>query len=166
MQEEWRDIPGFEGLYEVSNFGNARSLICGGEIERRFRQIPRPIKPSLTSDGYLRFSLYDWYGKCHHISAGKVVMLAFIGPCPKGYEVDHEDEVKTNNNLSNLRYMTKTQNVRRKSNVLTQKQVDEVCSLVYHFTYRELGVMYNVWHANIYQHVKKRNKRYGSGLHR
>lgn len=98
--ENWRALVGYEGLYEVSDFGRVRSK------KAVMRAGPHP-------GGYLVVHLYkDRQRKCRTVHS--CVAEAFIGPRPQGQEVCHEDNDKKNNRLWNLRYDTPTGNNRDK----------------------------------------------------
>ena len=98
MKEAWKDVNGFEGLYQVSNTGKVRN--AKGHV----------LNPSDNGKGYLRFSLSR--GRCcnstqylHRLIAG-----AFI-PNPDNLpEINHKDENKRNNNIDNLEWCTVTYN--------------------------------------------------------
>ena len=92
--QEWRPIPGYEGLYEVSNDGQVRSLF-------RYKKV---LKPHLRN-GYHNFQLFkDKVGK--YIGAHRLVAMAFI-PNPDGLPfVNHKDECRTNNSVENLEWCT------------------------------------------------------------
>jgi HNH endonuclease/NUMOD4 motif len=108
---EWRDIPGYEGCYQVSDDGQVKSLA------RRIKSAPgctRPLperimKQEVDRTGYARLQLRSDGSYAHHL-VHRLVMLAFVGECPDGMEVCHNDGVKLNNNLSNLRYDTRSAN--------------------------------------------------------
>lgn len=103
MNEEWRPIDGQPG-YEVSSFGRVRSFkrrdkghwIIDGEPQRI-------LKPSGNGRGYLGCILVT-SGKQTRVSIHRAVALAFLGPCPEGMEVCHNDGDKQNNRVENLRY--------------------------------------------------------------
>ena len=98
MQEEWKDVIGYEGLYQVSNFGNVKTLKYGKE---------KILKPGKNSHGYLQVNLYK-NGKLETCKVHRLVALAFMGlPIDEDYySVNHIDENKTNNKLENLQYCT------------------------------------------------------------
>lgn len=107
--EKWRAIQGFEGRYEVSDLGNVRSLDWRGEIGpsklvRSYRG--RPLTLSVGTGGYLMVRLND--RRMH--SVHRLVLAAFVGPCPLGCEGAHFDGVKSNNRLDNLRWATPVEN--------------------------------------------------------
>ena len=98
--QEWRPIPGYEGLYEVSNDGQVRSLF-------RYKKV---LKPHLRN-GYHNFQLFkDKVGK--YIGAHRLVAMAFI-PNPDGLPfVNHKDECRLNNRADNLEWCTPLYNFR------------------------------------------------------
>lgn len=110
-QENWRAIPGFEGLYEVSDHGRVRSL----DRERRSwgggtaRIKGRLLKACTNKNGYQQVDLYK-NGKRRMSYVHSLVCLAFYGPRPSGIEVCHNDGNPSNNRLSNLRYDTSSAN--------------------------------------------------------
>lgn len=106
MREEWRPVPGYEGRYDVSDRGRVRS-----HIQWNRKPTPRLLSPSShTKLPYKKVCLTDGRGSCSTLLVHRLVMMAFIGPCPDGMEVRHLDGDPTNNNLDNLRYGTRPQN--------------------------------------------------------
>ena len=110
--EEWKDILGFEGLYQASNFGRIKSV-------DRFRKgkngslapvKERILKPKLTHNGYYLIGLYkNSIQKFYYVH--RLVYEAFNGTIPEGLQVNHINEIKTDNRLSNLNLMTAKENV-------------------------------------------------------
>lgn len=98
--EVWRPVPGYEGIYEVSDAGSVRSF-CHG--------YGRMLKPIHDQDGYSRVGLYR-NGKQRRVFIHRLVAEAFIGPPPAGLHVAHRDGSRTNNSASNLRYATAAEN--------------------------------------------------------
>jgi len=107
--EEWRAIPGYEGLYEASSVGRFRSLdrIAGGR--RPWRVKGRVLKPSLNPNGY-PFVVLSRDGVPKSMALHRLVALAFLGPRPAGLEVCHNDGDKLNSAIANLRYDTASAN--------------------------------------------------------
>lgn len=95
-KEIWKPVLGFEGKYEVSNLGNVKSLIRN-----------KLLKPGLNPH-YLSVILgKDLKRKYVH----RVVWEAFNGPIPEGLQINHKDENKLNNSLSNLSLVTPSENM-------------------------------------------------------
>jgi hypothetical protein len=101
--ERWLPVPGFEGMYEVSDMGRVRSWKRWGVDGARI------LKPHPDGDGYLKVALHR-DSKRFDVAIHRLVPLAFIGPPPQGHEVRHLDGDPANNHLSNLRYGTQFEN--------------------------------------------------------
>lgn len=101
--ERWRDVPGFEGIYRVSDHGRLSSRTPDGRGSYR-RYLTRGSR-----DAYRLVALHD--GPRLRRTAMHILMLeAFIGPRPPGMEARHLDDVKHNNVLSNLAWGTQAEN--------------------------------------------------------
>lgn len=115
MTEVWRAVPGFEGAYEVSDQGRVRSLsrvITCVSARGRAYQYPvrgRTLRPGKASNGYLTVSLQR-DGDRRSYLVQELVLLAFVGPRPKGCHICHNDGTRGNNWLTNLRYDTPAAN--------------------------------------------------------
>ena len=118
MTEAWKSIDGYEGLYEVSNTGLVRSLNFNNTGRAKL------MKPRKPQDAYLSVNLCK-NGKHKSIKLHRLVASAFI-PNPLNLEtVNHRDEDKTNNNVSNLEWLTRGDNARY-SNVNNSKRSKQV----------------------------------------
>lgn len=103
----WKSIPGHSG-YEVSDEGNVRSVdrVVKG---RRYRG--KILSPCLSNRGKLVVTLGRRCTRPVHL----LVMLAFVGPLPRGMETCHNNDDPFDNNLRNLRYDTRSGNIRDRS---------------------------------------------------
>lgn len=99
MNETWRPVVGYEGLYEVSDLGNVRSLNYNGT------GIIKNLKPQLLPSGYLQVSLYK-KGRPKSAAVHRLVAKAFIENPSYLPVVNHKDENKTNNEACNLEWCT------------------------------------------------------------
>ena len=100
--EIWKDIPGYEGIYQVSNLGNVRSMNYHGT------GIVKLLTPTM-SGGYPRVMLSK-NGIARGFHVHRLVGIAFI-PNPHGYDcINHKDETRTNNRVENLEWCTKAYN--------------------------------------------------------
>ena len=159
--EIWRDIPGYEGKYQASDAGRIRSLSRPVQGVNHYTHEPflRTIKGRILRPG--RFC------KSGHVSvvlgrntSGKpvhqLIARTFIGACPAGQEVLHNNGNPADNRLSNLRYGTRTENildVYRIGKCWRKLSLDDVDAirfgLVSGSSGRELASMFNVSEATI-----------------
>lgn len=112
MNEIWKDVPGYEGWYQVSNKGNVRSVDREfiNSIGRKCFMKGVPIKPML-SKGYLRVGLKR-HQEVKRVPIHRLVAIAFI-PNLNSYEtVNHINGVKADNRVENLEWCTVRDNVR------------------------------------------------------
>jgi len=114
MQEKeiWKDVPGYEGYYKVSNLGNVKSLDRIVPHPRWGRQFwkGRIIKSSLDKYGYPRLSLRK-YNKAKFFTIHRLVAVSFIPNLENKPQVNHRDGNKTNNNVINLEWVSEKENV-------------------------------------------------------
>lgn len=112
MEEEvWKDIEGFEGYYQASNLGRIRSVdreVAGKAGCVRILK-GKVLKPEMNNDGYLLVGLCK-ESKQKFFSVHRLVWMTFNGEIPSGMQVNHLNEVKTDNRLENLNLMTPKQN--------------------------------------------------------
>ena len=106
-EEVWRDVKGYEGLYQVSNMGRVKSL---GRKDRFGRVIKeRILEPAVTHNGYLRVGLHV-DGKQKMLRVHRLVCEAFHENPDNKSEVNHVNENKTDNRACNLEWSTRTEN--------------------------------------------------------
>lgn len=126
--EIWKDIPGWEGFYQVSNYGriksSKRTISDKNGITRPIS--PRIIKthPSGKTRAYLGFGSHR-NGKSGRIYVHKAVAMAFIENPEHKPTIDHIDTNTFNNNVNNLRWTTVHENL---SNPITSKKISKAKS--------------------------------------
>lgn len=110
--EVWKPVKGYEGFYEVSNFGNVRSLDRYVEQKQHsgtmFKRLYKGklLKPRKTNSGYFLVTL-----KSKQVLVHRLVATAFI-PNPDNKPcVNHIDSCRTNNHANNLEWVTQSENV-------------------------------------------------------
>ena len=111
--EHWKAIAGYEGLYEVSDLGRVKSL---GNNKSRKEKI---LKPRKNTRGYLNVDLCK-DGHVKTVRIHRLIATTFI-PNPNNLEtINHKDEDKTNNTVSNLEWMSRGDNKRYSANKSVQ----------------------------------------------
>lgn len=100
--EIWKDIQGYEGLYQVSNLGNVRSLNYGRRKEVKNIAVKR-------DSGYLRVCL-SRNDKQKYFLVHRLVALQFVPGFKEGFVVNHKNEIKVDNRAENLEWCTQREN--------------------------------------------------------
>jgi hypothetical protein len=106
--ENWKPVLGYEGYYEVSDYGRVRSLTRRTAYRNRVHR-GRTLDPGLNHSGYPTVTLCVG-GRREHWFVHELVLIAFVGQKPEGLITRHKDGCKTNNNLSNLAWGTFAEN--------------------------------------------------------
>lgn len=122
-QEYWRDIPQWEGFYQASTLGRIRSIDRWVDQNGMKPRFYRGLILSAVSDkdGYLRVSLHK-SGYSQMFTIHRLVALSFISN-PNNYsEINHKDEIKTNNRVDNLEWCTV------EYNLLYSNSIEKACS--------------------------------------
>lgn len=111
MQEVWKDVVGFEGVYQVSNTGQVRSIDRITNYGRRLKGRVLKQAPGGRTGEYRSIQLFDLEGNGIRKYVHQVVAEAFIGCHRDGYQINHKDENKSNNNVANLEWVTASENI-------------------------------------------------------
>ena len=159
-KEIWKDVIGYEGLYQVSNLGRIKSLKRAIKQKNYTRIIKQKILKPLKIHGYSHVHL-SVLGKAKVIKIHKLVTSAFLGKIGTGLEINHIDGHKDNNEISNLEYCTKSENAihafrlgLRKSGIehhsakLNGAQVKEIKESS--LSQRKLAKIYGITQSNIW----------------
>lgn len=123
LGEEWRDIKGFEGLYRVSNLGRIKSL------KRSYRVKEKILKLSIDHYGYYQVDLCKQSIKKTYL-VHRLVWEAFNGQIPENMQVNHINEIKSDNRLLNLNLMTAKENSNwgTRNERVSKKKINGKCS--------------------------------------
>lgn len=100
MNEEWRDIEGYKGCYQVSSAGKVRSIRYGLKV----------LKQRIKKTGYVDVN-FSVNGVRKVFLVHRLVAETFLGK-PKNKEVNHIDGNKLNNRLENLNWVTHSENIK------------------------------------------------------
>jgi hypothetical protein len=117
--EEWRAIPGYEGLYEASSHGRIRTLRFRNGCRNVLLAEPRQLRLCMANR-YLIVGLYDVAKRRRTALVHVAVAAAFHGPRPPGMQAAHLDGNKLNNCAANIGYATPRENTQHKKTHLTQ----------------------------------------------
>lgn len=105
--EEWKDIPGYEGSYQISNLGRVRTLTR--KITNNHVLQGQIVNPILQHSGYLHVGLWKG-GKCSQRRVHRLVAEAFVDNPENKPTVNHLNEDKTDNRACNLEWATYREN--------------------------------------------------------
>jgi hypothetical protein len=114
-KEVWKDVIGYEGLYQVSNLGNLKSF---------WNKTERILKQSVNGKGYVKVTLYKSDSK-KQTTIHQLVAVAFLNHNPNGMRlvIDHINDNKTDNRLENLQVVTQRFNVSKTQDGYSSKYI-------------------------------------------
>ena len=155
MNEIWKDVEGYEGLYQISNYGNVKSIErLAYKQYRGNRKVNSKILKQFKCSGYLCVKLYN-KSKCKTVRVHRLVAETFISNKNNYPEVDHIDTNINNNNVNNLRWCTHKSNFL--DNKLTFKNIKAKPVICY-----DLQLNYIQNYNSITEASKKLNLNWGS----
>ncbi len=170
LKERWKDVVGYEGLYQVSDVGRVKRIAFGPGTF-----VGKILQYCFNKDGYPLVNLHknsiqkQW-------QVHRLVLQAFIGSCPIGMECCHNDGDKHNIQLENLRWDTHSNNisdaVRHETLVdnrgsqngqskLTEKDVVKIKKLgKQNVSFKLIAEIFNISLTTIYDIIKRRTWRH------
>lgn len=112
IAEIWKDIQGYEGLYQVSNLGRVKSLgrFVDNLVRGHYWQEERILKPHDKGYSYLNVKLYK-DRKTKEFQVHRLVAIAFIPNPENKPQIDHINAIKTDNRVQNLRWVSAKENM-------------------------------------------------------
>lgn len=116
----WKDVIGYEGCYQISDKTVVKSL------KRQRCRKERILKQKKDMGGYLYVRLYK-NGKRQRCLVHRLMLEAFIGPCPEGYQTCHNNGDKENNLIPNIRWDTPYNNTQDK----IRREIAEIFGVSY-----------------------------------
>ena len=107
--EIWKDIPNYKDCYQVSTFGKVRSLDRYVDSKKEFKRFSKGklLKLEILLNGYIRVRLGKYNPKLVH----RLVGITFIKNINNKPQINHKDGNRSNNNISNLEWVTCSENV-------------------------------------------------------
>ena len=108
--EIWKDIPNYEGYYQASNLGRIKSLLFQNNLNNKKYKREKILKPKVTKDNCSRVELWK-DGKHKTYLTYRLVALTFLGKPKEGMTVNHKDGNRLNNNIDNLEWCTRKENI-------------------------------------------------------
>lgn len=141
MKEAWKDVDGYEGIYQVSNLGRIRTFrVKDGYVGFKLSDTPKLMSLIPNGNGYL-YVTFVKDGKRSNHYVHRTVAQAFIGKIPKGYVINHIDYDKTNNHVENLEIVTQKKNVQHS---IDRMRKPRARTGDYYIRYREKNRSYEV----------------------
>ena len=161
MEEIWKDIEGFEGLYQVSNLGNVKRLVSKKCLAERL------ICRSIDRYGYVKRVLCN-DSKTFYFTEHRLVAKAFIPNPLNKKTVNHINGIKTDNRVENLEWCTSNENmihametglrdlkgIKHHKCKLTEEQVLQIREIGFSETRTALSKKYGVSRAHILRLIK------------
>ena len=159
MEDIWKDVSGYEGLYQVSCSGLIRSIdkIINGCNYKPRRIIGKILTPYISLNGYLTITLSkNNVLKNHRLH--RIIAKAFLSNPQNLPEINHKNENKRDNNITNLEWCTKLYNIRYGNGISKRSKLNtnQVFSILKDGrTLKEIAKDYNVHFTTISQ-IKRR----------
>ena len=143
-KEEWRDVKGYEGLFQISNLGRVKSLdrIVNRPIKGNYQIKGRILKQQLNNKGYYSLEL-NVDGKRKKYLVHRLVAETFI-PNPNNYPIiNHKDENPKNNNADNLEWCDYSYNVNY--GTANERRAKTLSIIVHQYNFN--GDLINIWNS-------------------
>ena len=163
MKEVWKDIKGFEGLYQVSNLGRIKSFYgWNGKKYVQREKILNPYKQVAGKNYYRYVVKLNKYGKLKDMKVHRLVAQAFL-PNPNNYPIiNHKDGNPLNNKVDNLEWCTQKYNIQhaifnesiiRTIDTISREAIVEM--LNNNYTYDDIANELGIAKGTVFNYIKK-----------
>ena len=165
LEEEWRDVGCYEGIYMVSNLGRIKSLVgYNGHQYIKREKILNPYKQEGSKNYYRAVVKLNKNGKGKDFKVHRLVAEAFIPNPENKEEVNHLDGNPLNNIVSNLEWCTHQENITHSMDtglkVNTINTIDRKTMVMFlnnEYTYDEIADILGIAKGTVYNYIKKFN---------
>lgn len=145
IMEIWKDIEGYEGMYQVSTHGRIKSLERKRNFGKGIRIVPeRILKIKTKKKGYCFVCLTKGNRVFKYYHVHRLVLIAFKGE-KDGYDTNHKNGIKSDNRLLNLEWCTRSENIFHAINIgliKYKKGVSHHCSKLSLLDVQEIRKLY------------------------
>ncbi|MDD5589059.1 MAG: NUMOD4 domain-containing protein [Candidatus Nanoarchaeia archaeon] len=172
-KETWKNIEGYDGIYQVSDRGRIKSLSRLHKIHHNYyvKCKTKILKQTTTKKGYLRIGL-NKNNITKQFQVHRIVSIAFIPNVWNKPQINHKDGNKKNNYIKNLEWCNNSENQKHSFKFglmndrkgenhnlakFTNKQILEIRKLYPQISGYKLAKIYNVHHATIYNIIHKKS---------
>jgi hypothetical protein len=173
MQEIWKDVVGYEGLYMVSNFGYVKSMAKEWVCNKGKRVKPETImRMAIDTSGYYQCWLSNGSGKPKNMLVHRLVAMAFLENIYNKNDVNHKNGIKSDNRVENLEWVTRSENIihafennliipakgsRHGMSILDEDDVLKIRELSKKYTKIELARMFGIGRRSINNIVNRKS---------
>lgn len=128
LKEEWKPIKGYEGLYEINNFGEVKALVRIKNCNRGYGKIKEHImKQTNCRSAYYRVPLTNRNHIKKYYLVHRLVAMTFISNPDNFKDVNHKDGNKLNNRVDNLEWCTRSYNLYHAYNNGLRPTIKQLC---------------------------------------
>ena len=158
MNEIWRNIDGFENLYQVSNLGRVKSIEKIDSLGHKRKE--KILKPITIKGGYLRVVLYK-NNKTHRYLIHRLVASAFISNPNNLPEINHINEINNDNRVDNLEWCSREYNNQYSKNIPVYSINKTTNEIAYYNSLTDAGKVLNINKSSICSCLKGKLKSSG-----
>jgi hypothetical protein len=170
--EVWKDVQGFEDKYQISNTGKVKSkpriLIRSNGHSQTVKG--RVLKTFINPNGY-EFAVFQVGINTKNFAVHRLVAIHFLDNPEKKYAVNHKNGIKTDNDINNLEWVTKSENEiharkiglkctkgeKASKAILTEKEVKMIRCICAYYSEYKIAKMYGVSRSCIASIIRRRS---------